>query len=920
MMSSTRHAAIFTVLVFASIGLTAQPSFEFSDGELTIRTARYEVAWRNGCMVGLRTLLPGAASLALAERPMRTDRLPSGLGSFHGHEQEGKEQHHIWGSVPDTSKFPAQHGACESSEVKVLGIEKGVRLTYVGLDGEPDGTLVQEFTVEDGTGDLVIRQRGSSKNPGVFGVAFSLLNLRPDIELIVPYFGGQRWTAEFRRGQILSCAWPEFWNVALVIGEALGGGVFGVWAEDEKMRPKFLYRYHGGDAQAIAFESCNDAPFGSKTACKAFTWRFNTFAESWIEPAQRYKAWMAKAYGMTPRSERGSAWVDDIALVWPTYPSESLMKQMAQTFDPQRTLIMCWGTWPGFNRRIPEYIPRNKSFAEHVAAAHRLGYRCGVYTSMALVDVETHPTMMKDYGLDFFYRGLWRDKPTKPKGWLVYVHPGSAKWREFYANKMAEIVSKYGVDYLYQDVSGCGVCSSGIIDGKTFCAAVVACEDAIRKKLPRVALGGEFWNEVNVCREDFGLMCFIGWGGEDHREFISRPDQPHPIMSYLFSEYCPHWTHRIMVRDTKQFHRNWNIGEVVGSMPVWTTTPDDRGSEARVVLERAKLFAEGFRPHFPMEWGPSVVSYLRGGTGRIVKYVRRGGSTFCYEETGIGDRLRYARVTGVVQVGLAQPVMIDGWPAYGATGPIGLNPAQWYCVFPGKPEDVPVRLAALPNGASIEGTRITDGYCLVQVAGSGAGEIKWQSACRPMSVLACGKAVPVEAASVRAEIPATLLFAFAEPKSVESGTVLPLDEWTHNIVCNGHVVKGAALKQKRTFTFGDVSHFGYMVFPPRGGVGAEYSIDGLVALPGATRLALSVATGLVGKKGDGVHFVVRVNGKEVWRLYRETKPGWQDAVVALDEYAGKTVLLSLAIDCGKSGFNLSCDESVWGDPRIVVGE
>ena len=139
---------LLTVCPCASLPVLAgEPSFDLSAGELTIRTDRHEVTWRSGCMVGLRTLLPGSASLTLAERSMATGRLPSGLGSFHGHEQEGKDQHHIWGSAPETSTFPAQHAPCETSEVKVEEINSGVRLTYVGLEGEPDGTLVQELTV-----------------------------------------------------------------------------------------------------------------------------------------------------------------------------------------------------------------------------------------------------------------------------------------------------------------------------------------------------------------------------------------------------------------------------------------------------------------------------------------------------------------------------------------------------------------------------------------------------------------------------------------------------------------------------------------------------------------------------------------------------------------------------------------------------
>ena len=38
----------------------------------------------------------------------------------------------------------------------------------------------------------------------------------------------------------------------------------------------------------------------------------------------------------------------------------------------------------------------------------------------------------------------------------------------------------------------------------------------------------------------------------------------------------------------------------------------------------------------------------------------------------------------------------------------------------------------------------------------------------------------------------------------------------------------------------------------------------------------------------------------------------------LGEFAGQTVVLSLAVDCGPSGFNTSNDHALWGEPRLVV--
>jgi hypothetical protein len=64
--------------------------------------------------------------------------------------------------------------------------------------------------------------------------------------------------------------------------------------------------------------------------------------------------------------------------------------------------------------------------------------------------------------------------------------------------------------------------------------------------------------------------------------------------------------------------------------------------------------------------------------------------------------------------------------------------------------------------------------------------------------------------------------------------------------------------------------------------------------------------------------VVRVNGREIWRQYRDDRRGWKDAAIDLGAYAGQSVVLSFALDCGPGGANLSCDETIWGDPRLVL--
>lgn len=387
-------------------------------------------------------------------------------------------------------------------------------------------------------------------------------------------------------------------------------------------------------------------------------------------------------------------------------------------------------------------------------------------------------------------------------------------------------------------------------------------------------------------------------------------------MSYLFSDYCVYWPHQVSIRETKRFHQDQNINEVIGAIPVWEASPDERLSEARVVLERAKLWAAGFRPAFPRSWKQGAVSYLRHPNGRLAKYVRRNGSSYCYEETPRGDRLRYARITGQNRVKSATPVTIDGWVAYDNQGPIGLNPNNWYCLFPGAPPATNLTITQLPPGASIKGARRTDGYILVELEGKGSGTVGWRARRQLASVSVGAARHAGNEDKVTLNLPTSLLFAFQSPDAVSLTALLPLAKWRHQKVSNGQVVNQAVPPNEQTRELNGQIRHGYMVNPPLGGPGSEHSIDGFIRLPNAPKIVLKTSLGRLGGAGDGVNFVVRVNGREIWRRFSESKAGWEDVAIPLGAFAGQDAVLSLAVDCGPSGFNTSNDESLWGNTRI----
>jgi hypothetical protein len=171
----------------SSVVVAAMPAFKVNGHVLTITTDRYEVDWENGSMVRIVTLLPKHQVLASPPKTIKKGNLPVGLGSFFRNQAAARAQHGPLSGRPIPCSFDAQHPADQSSTLTWESIPDGIRLKYQGLKGDPGAVLVQELTVEAGTGDLVIRQHGAGSNPGVFGISFSVENLKSDLSTVIPF-------------------------------------------------------------------------------------------------------------------------------------------------------------------------------------------------------------------------------------------------------------------------------------------------------------------------------------------------------------------------------------------------------------------------------------------------------------------------------------------------------------------------------------------------------------------------------------------------------------------------------------------------------------------------------------------------------------------------------------------------------------
>jgi hypothetical protein len=147
----------------------------------------------------------------------------------------------------------------------------------------------------------------------------------------------------------------------------------------------------------------------------------------------------------------------------------------------------------------------------------------------------------------------------------------------------------------------------------------------------------------------------------------------------------------------------------------------------------------------------------------------------------------------------------------------------------------------------------------------------------------------------------------------------PIDLWECNIVSNRWISETADRECKAAKLKNGKHVNGCTVLPPIGGRNVEASFDHLLQIPDWKNPTLKVYAGLENDcPGDGISLIIRINGEQIWRRYQKTA-GIQSISVPLKKFAGQQVVMSLAVDCGKSGNNISCDETFWGNMNIISG-
>jgi hypothetical protein len=282
---------------------------------------------------------------------------------------------------------------------------------------------------------------------------------------------------------------------------------------------------------------------------------------------------------------------------------------------------------------------------------------------------------------------------------------------------------------------------------------------------------------------------------------------------------------------------------------------------------------------------------------------------------------------------------IEGWVGYDGQRIIGLNPVRLYVLVEGV-RPPPVVIRGLPEDYAIARTVIRDGYWVVHLdahprlktvpAPDAPEETPGQSrqvvrvrAARPVKFLGVEQAADKGGGEyeLTVKLPGSFAAVWAgQPSGVAGAKPTYLGELPAKVT-QQRIASGVLCQRESSFS---EKGRGSIMHDPGAGLGAEASVTWLLALP-KTPLRCAFTYGASHGYGDGANYMVRVNGRTLWKKYfNETADDPKDAAVHkgrppiadtvdLSAYAGQTIVLELATN---GHYSAGSDIMRWAEPRL----
>jgi hypothetical protein len=277
-----------------------------------------------------------------------------------------------------------------------------------------DGDGIISVSVEPESGSILIEPSAYSSRPGVLACRWNMAGIRPDLQLVAPFFQGIKLKLDDSLIANTHWQWPLYWEAGLAILQSNKGGLW-VHTRDNRYRYKALKVGSGAQKNHLGFDTQAYGPVDDNLSAGGLIWRINVFEGDWKVPAEQYRTWLWDAYNLQAEEQKRQAWTRDVKFAVSWCPGEgSILDAISKKVNPKHCLIHYpnWRTDP-YDENYPTYIPSEPAKA-FIKKGLSMGFRMMPHFNAIDMD-PSHPSYA--YLRDFQYRGIDR---KDLRGWSWY--------------------------------------------------------------------------------------------------------------------------------------------------------------------------------------------------------------------------------------------------------------------------------------------------------------------------------------------------------------------------------------------------------------------------------------------------------------------------------------------------------------------
>ena len=453
---------------------------------------------------------------------------------------------------PSDKAFPI--GVGENAQVRVVSLGPTAADMIIS-DWNGDATL--RIEVDEPSGDLCVTPAAACLHGGVARLRWNLAGIKPELDLVAPFFQGIRLKLNDPLIARSRWNWPDRWEAALAILQADDAGGFSICCHDDRFRYKNLYVGHPGTKRTdvLGLETENYAPWHDQQAVGSLTWRLNAHTGDWRVAAEPYRRWLWKTYDLERVKQSQPAWTKDVTLAVSWCPCQpELLDALAKRHPPHKTLLHV-PNWRDrkYDQDYPRYVA-SESARAFLAKAQAMGFHVMPHFNFFGVDPRNpvsqvvRPFVYRKLGSTELDGWVWKGRVLglpqsgsqlsahPDANFILYIHPGLSWWRACLREQIAAVAEDLKLNCVFIDqtlhTSNIENC---LVENQTTTEGMWRLNRELAAVGGGLTLAGEGRNEISMQRQSFAQAhLFLSW--QDTIEGLGRV--PCPVNAFLFDDLC----------------------------------------------------------------------------------------------------------------------------------------------------------------------------------------------------------------------------------------------------------------------------------------------------------------------------------------------------------------------------------------------